>query len=343
MIYGMQIVSLLVLVGVGIYASLSDGKTGRISNKVLGIASLYALFSDVVQYGILEKDLRAPFLVNMVILAAISLLLFFTHSWAGGDCKLLCTLGLFYPASCYWAYQGQATTLIFAVGIAFFSGYLYLVALYLRSLLKKQIRISLPRFRKALSAFLLSYLRTLVYITAVHLLYSLFDTKLLPLGTFSWLVIDFCIAWGLGSIPVLQKPVVCLLLLGIDVALSVLLGSFPLGTSVFPYLFVLVIVSVKILLTDQNYQVIPTAEVQKGMILSTATTLQFLQSRVKGLPELSTEDLRSRLTQEEAESVRRWEHSAMGKSQVVIVRKIPFAVFIFLGFVLYFVIWSVLG
>lgn len=37
MIYGMQIVSLLVLVGVGIYASLSDRKTGRISNKVLAL------------------------------------------------------------------------------------------------------------------------------------------------------------------------------------------------------------------------------------------------------------------------------------------------------------------
>ena len=233
-------------------------------------------------------------------------------------------------------------TLIFAAGAAFLLGYLYLVGLYLRALLKRQVRVSPTEFKKSLSTFLVSYLRTLIYLTAIHLLYSLIGAKLPPLGTLTWFAIDFGIAWSLSAIRVLQKPVICLWVLGMDVALSVLLRTFPLGTSVLPYLFVLAVVLVKLLLTGQNYQTIPTAQVQKGMILSTATTVLFLQSRVKGLPKVSTEDLRSRLTQQEAESVRRWEHSATGKPQVMIVRKIPFAIFIFLGFVSYFVIWSVL-
>ena len=338
-----KIVSLLVLMGLGGYAALSDMQTGRIPNKVLAAATVYAVFSDVIQYGILADDLRVLFLGNMVILIATALLLFFTHSWAGGDCKLLCVLSLLYPASCYWTYQGQAITLIFTVGIAFFFGYLYLVGLYLRSLLKKQVRISPQYLKKSLANFLVSYLRTLLYLTAIHLLYFAIGTNLPKLGTFTWFAIDFCVAWGLGSVRILQKPHICLVVLVFDIILSVLLQTFPLGTSILPYLFVLLVVFVKILLAKQNYQTIPTAQVKKGMILSTATTIQFLQSRVKGLPALSTEDLRSRLTQQEAESVHRWEHSATGKPQVVIVRKIPFAIFIFLGFVLYFVIWSVLG
>ena len=48
-----------------------------------------------------------------------------------------------------------------------------------------------------------------------------------------------------------------------------------------------------------------------------------------------TEDLEARLTEEEAESVHRWEKSKYGSDTVVIVRKIPFAVFLALGTLLF--------
>ena len=43
----------------------------------------------------------------------------------------------------------------------------------------------------------------------------------------------------------------------------------------------------------------------------------------------------SYITEEEAESIRRWETSRYGQPEIVIVRKIPFAVFISIGAVLY--------
>lgn len=98
----------------------------------------------------------------------------------------------------------------------------------------------------------------------------------------------------------------------------------------------------RILIATQSYQVIQTALVRPGMILSTASSMQFIASRVKGLPGISTEDLRSRLTEEQAESIKRWEHSAKGQPQITIVRKIPFAIFISLGFVLYYLLWRVI-
>ena len=51
-----------------------------------------------------------------------------------------------------------------------------------------------------------------------------------------------------------------------------------------------------------------------------------------------TEDLRSRITSEEAESIHRWEKSAGGKPYVVIVRKIPFAIFIGIGTLAFLII-----
>ena len=87
-----------------------------------------------------------------------------------------------------------------------------------------------------------------------------------------------------------------------------------------------------------NYQEIPTAEVRAGQILSAATVMLFQTSRVRGLPGGMTEDLRSRITSEEAESVHRWEKSVGGKPHVIIVRKIPFAIFIGVGTLAFLII-----
>ena len=89
-------------------------------------------------------------------------------------------------------------------------------------------------------------------------------------------------------------------------------------------------VVLRLFIDEYNYEIIPTSNVEKGMILSLETSLLFSNSKVKGLPNPSTEDLRSRLT-EEAQSIRRWEKSKYGVSEVKIVRKMPFAIFISLG------------
>ena len=82
---------------------------------------------------------------------------------------------------------------------------------------------------------------------------------------------------------------------------------------------------------------IQTSEVKKGMVLSYATVVGFMPSRVKGLPQTTSEDMSSRITEEEAEAVRRWEKSKYGKNSIIIVRKIPFAIFIVCGTISYIV------
>ena len=69
--------------------------------------------------------------------------------------------------------------------------------------------------------------------------------------------------------------------------------------------------------------------------------LLFAKSRVKGLPTFSTEDLKSRLSAEEVDSINRWSKTSSGQEAIVIVRKIPFALFIGVGTLL-FAVWEVL-
>ena len=88
------------------------------------------------------------------------------------------------------------------------------------------------------------------------------------------------------------------------------------------------------------YEEVQITDIKKGMILSMGASLLMQRSRVRGLPGISSEDLKSRLTEEETESIKRWAKSKKIES-LLIVKKIPFAVFIFLGFISYFLIWSV--
>lgn len=68
-----------------------------------------------------------------------------------------------------------------------------------------------------------------------------------------------------------------------------------------------------------------------------------MNSRVKGLPDMSHENISDRISESECESIHRWEKSKYGSKTVKIVRKIPFAIFISLGIVTYIIVGVMLN
>lgn len=60
-----------------------------------------------------------------------------------------------------------------------------------------------------------------------------------------------------------------------------------------------------------------------------------------GLPRVSDESLKSRLTENEINSIKIWA-KVIGVKELSVVKKIPFAIFVSSGFVIYFLIWGVL-
>jgi len=339
----LEYLSLLVMIGLGVYASISDIRNGIIRNRLLAVVALYALAVDGIYYGIWGRDLLPQFLANAAVVSTLALVLFFTHSWAGGDCKLLFVFALLYPASKYFTYNGQTATLVFAVFAAFLIGYVYLIADYMFAAIQKRTHPSRDYIKTMLLSFAKTYIRVLIYLTAVHLLYIVLFASKFKINAMLWVAADFCLAWFISSSSPLRRRPICYTALAVDIVLSMYLHIVPIGTDIKRYLFLFIVILLKIILSEQSYQTIPTGQVHSGMILSTASSMQFLTSRVKGLPGISTEDLRCRLTEEEAESIRRWEHSAAGKPQITIVRKIPFAIFISLGFAAYYILWKVIG
>ena len=101
---------------------------------------------------------------------------------------------------------------------------------------------------------------------------------------------------------------------------------------------VLIVMLLRMISEKYNYQKVAVDDLKERMIPSAHTVLMFQQSRVKNLPMCMTEDLRARLDETQIEAIKRWKNSKYGKDYIVIVKKIPFAIYISVGTFLFMLI-----
>lgn len=323
-----------------VYASYSDMKRGVIPNSVLGCAFAVFSLAAVVYYGLLFPELAIPFLINLAMAWTVSIVLFYTKVWAGGDCKLLCVLAVAYPAELYvWLFNGNLTLFISSV-FSLSVGWLYVVGKSVASTLTGKKTFDKSEFFTSISKFALSYLKTLVVVTAIN---GLFQIAGVPSMTVMPLVplVCFALVFALNRFKLFDHAWILVAAASVLLIEIVVLGRAPFVSTPFAYACILIVAALRSFSAQGSYRTIATSQVREGMVLSLATTILLSQSRVKGLPGLSSEDLGSRLTASEAESVRRWETSAKGMPEVVIVEKIPFAPFVSVGLLVYLAVWSV--
>lgn len=340
MIY-IEATMLFLLLILGVICGISDIKSGVIFNKVLLGFALAGFMLSAVYYIWFAKEYFFLFLINIGLVALISLILFFSHSFAGGDSKLMIVMALFYPAGCYMVYHESRLTLLAVICFAFLFGYFYLLVCTVINISQGKIKITKTYVKKYSLHFLSTYIRVLPYIVLLNLVFRVISLKVIAVNSFVILFSCFVLAFLVGKYAVLKKWYIVVSVLAIDIALSIYLKVLPISINPLNYLFVLIIMLLQMTMKTGIYEVINTSDVKKGMILSTESSLLMQKSRVRNLPEISKEDLRSRLTETQADAVKRWEKSATGLSEIRIVKKIPFAVFIFLGYAVYFVLWRV--
>lgn len=336
-----EIIMLAALFTLAIYAAYKDCRTSQIPNRLLLAFALLALVIDTLYYSVWAGEWFGTFVINTLFLSGTSLLLYAYHLWAAGDSKLLIVIALFLPGRYLEMHQFGAVPGFIILALAFIIAFLYVIA---ESILLALRKGSLD-FHHMLSGFeWKSWLVSYVFMAAALSLASVFLSQLFPNlysgSPIQRMAIHFLLILTMlqlrSFLPQKLMIFTALILWIILVILSVLgRQSLPLS---FQWRAWVLLFGMLILLhfaQQFNYRTIPTAEVQQGQILSAATVLSFSSSRVKGLPTKATEDLRARLTAEEAESVRRWATSSKGKPEITIVRKIPFAAFIGIGAVLF--------
>lgn len=334
-IYGLAILTL------GTLTSISDFRNGKIYNKTLAAFLGLAIILDIVYYGFFANDLLKPALFNIVILVVFSLVMFYSHIFAGGDCKLLIVLSILYPAEFYWLYGNSPATLLFAPGFAILLGYVYLLVSSALNIVRGKTRITGKYILGQVKAFVYSFLTITIYICAINLILCFLERHGIFINVWIVRIICFGVSWIVGRFGFLRKWFVILPLLLFDIVLAVLLRIVPISLNPENYYLALILLLAQMTIKTNLYDTVSVQNLKPGMILSAISSAMMQGSRVRGLPGLSSEDLRNRLTVEEVESIHRWAESRHVE-ELTIVKKIPFAFFISLGFICYFIIWGLI-
>lgn len=335
-----EILFMIALISLGVITSISDARDGRIYNKTLFIFAIAAIILGIIYYGYFARDLLLLFLVNFGIIASISMILFYTHSFAGGDCKLTVVMAMLYPANYYLVYGKTEMTLYFALGIAILHGYIYLLGFSIYALVKGRTKITKDYVKGCFLSFMKSFVSASGYICLVNLFFIFIG--LYGIYVNEWVIRIVCMmaAWIVGKSAILKKWPIVAEIYTIDIIIGIFLGVVPFSFNPENYVLVIILLLCQMTIKTSLYEEVQISDLKKGMILSSFSSMLMQNSRVRGLPVVSSEDLKSRLTDEQVASIERWA-SGRNISSITVVRKIPFAVFIFGGFLSYFIIWSV--
>lgn len=338
----MELIYLLVMISLCVVVIKSDLFEGMVYNRTLLIYGVIAVVLDIVYYGFFQREMVIPFLINSLVVSITALILFYTHCFAGGDCKLLMILVLLFPANCYMTYGNSLITMVFTIGFAVFYGYIYLLVSSLYLLFKKKNSMSKSYVKNSLFVFAKSFFCAMIYISGVNLIIRLIAMQGMNISV--WIIRIICIGCSLlvGKKPIFRKKWMLSIGIVIDIMLSIMLKMIPFSIHPENYILVIALLICQLTIRTSLYEEIPVEKLKKGLILSMGTSMMMQSSRIRGLPGISSEDLRDRLTEAEAESVKRW---AKGKKieKITTVRKIPFAAFIACGFISYWMFWGIIS
>lgn len=335
-----QIAILMVLF---VNVALSDIHRGIVRNKSLLFALVAGIVSVIPYYAFFATDCIIAYVINLVIGIGVSLLLYAMGIWGAGDSKLLSVTVLVFPARLYCINNRSLASCFLLISIVFIIAFIYVIIDTLVLGIKQKDLFKLPKRKFDWKGYLKGFLFFSLMLALFNgVLFVILPDTLLIDGTLLATIHFVVILIGLR----IEEKANWYVILSMGVTYAVMLlcriAQFDLSSINWSvYIVVILLVLFRSFADKYNYKTIPVSELKPGMILSMGSVLLFAKSRVKGLPTFSTEDLRSRLSADEVESIYRWSKTPSGQEVIVIVRKIPFAFFIGIGTLL-FAVWEVL-
>ena len=286
-----------------IFSIYTDIKEGLIYNRYLIWIGSVAIGLHVVSLFLKGENAWQENLLLAVLGTVVSLILYYTKIWAGGDCKLYMIIALAMP----WKIADKSIygiSLILSVPIlAFLFGYLYLIVDFLRagkSLEKEERRRIAKRAGKEFVEYLKYYVAILFfYNVTVRGLNLLEIVEVNRWLLFGW---NILLVFFISRIQVLKYKSVVLAFTAADV----LLGSLSMGTfgNLHTWLIWLAVVLsgvIRGVAENGNYETVNIEDVRAGMILSGTSSILLAGDKKSGFQRISDESLGARLTEEEVE------------------------------------------
>ena len=333
-----EIIMLVLIALTCIISSYTDIKANRVYNKVLIAIIISGIAVSVIYYSCFAWEYVIDFSINLALILVLSLLLYFTHVWAGGDTKLLIVVCFLIPARLYLSMNGNNITVALVIVISFIFGYIYLITDSIITGFRCKQVAKPKEFATAIIRFVKNYIVLANYMLSICLLNILVLSRYIELDYAMYIILGLCMVAFVSRFSFLKRWFVVTPVFVANLTLVIIFRVRFGGISYWSYLFVLVFEAIRILVSKYNYEEIATCDVKPGMILSATSSMMINMTHLKDVPSISKEDQRNRLTKSEATSVIQWGKSRFGTDKIIIVRKVPFAVFIALGTIVYIII-----
>lgn len=319
-------VYLALVLSAAVLGAVTDIRCGLVRNRhllialvlwlILAISEFLAVHSSSVQVSSLA--------LNAVLAFAAAVIFYLTDMWAPGDSKLYIIISIIFPMRAYVVRKDNIFPALNFVIYAFALGYIFLLAMSLSHKTAHKINIKpLLSPRKALSV--------LTNASIISSLNILLDT-LAP--EFFYANHMLCILASIAFIYLLHKKAdttrniiafICLIYILVQ---SILRNTWlNTCTSMFVSLIIASVIEIISSRVSVNtYREISGDDIRPGMILSFVSLWAMRKSTDPELPQTTTENRRSRLTQRQAEAVKTW--CRKSGNSIVIVEMMPFAPFI---------------
>lgn len=312
----------------GGYCAYTDLKRGIVPNKLILAGLLLGLVLHAA-YLICGAAPYYPYwLYNMLIADALAFGMYMGKMWAAGDAKLFMLLFFLVPARLL-----DSDTLSHSVVPYIFIFVPALLWMIGDSFIRMVRREPWKKGRFSGESFLLGFVSIVIETTAFHCLWSWLFPDLIEQQALFFAALMMAYAYLCGMLSVMKRwYVVAVHALVIVVMWLCNKWSFVLP-SWSTYLIMAGVFLLQRFCSLYNYQQIATGLAKAGMIPAAETVIAFQTSKVHSLPVDLSEELTAKITEEEAAAIRRWEKSVQGKPTIWIVRKAPFAIMIYIGFI----------
>lgn len=323
-----EVLMLILMLALGAYCSYTDFICGKVSNKVLIggfsaglILHVCLLFSGMLPY-------YRTWIINMLVADFISIGMYYLDIWAAGDSKLFMALYFLVPPRLLDA--GPLSYSIMPFLFIFSLALLWTMCDTTFRLLRREAH---KKQTFEIKTFLLNYARNMIEVTGFYsVCYAVnpdkMNTQPLFASVLLFLYVYFC-----SHVPLMKKWYIVVIHLGVAIALGIVQHRLPELPSIWNIVIIAAVIIIQKYCSMYNYQLIRTSEAKEGIIPAMETVMSFQKSRVHSLPADPSEKMTARITCEQAAAIRRWEKSATGKPEIWIVRKVPFAVMILMGFI----------
>lgn len=313
---------------------ITDLKYGIIKNTHLLTVGMSTIVLNA-NASFLYKDIKwMEYLFALIISIAISLILYFTKIWAGGDCKLYMVIALSMPYCIVSKQTYGISWIIFVPIIAFLIGYLFIIVDSILLKIKETDNKDKKEciLKKAMQGFI-KYLKYYLVIILVNRILSMIfvglNITIININQWIALIINMIIITIIGKQDILKYKSVVLTLLVVDIAIGVLdIEYFFTRQTILTWIAIIICNLIKNFADCYNYEYIDIDKVRTGMILSTASSMIFVNDKLSRFKKVSDETLKSRLNEEDVEKIHDFSEKRKYLKQISIVKKIPFAMFI---------------